>query len=178
MTAGYETTSAALACATYELAKHPDVLQKLHAEIDQLPLSTGENVDDETNKYPDYDAVTKMSYMDLFVSEVLRMYPNANFATQRRALEDTVVQGIKIDKGSIVYADVYSVHFDPDLWGPDDPYLFVPERHLTKRHPMAYLPFGAGPRHCIGKSFALTEMKIFLTRLLRNYTILPGEHLE
>jgi len=73
---------------------------------------------------------------------------------------------------------VYSVHFDPELWGPDDPYLFVPERHLTKRHPMAYLPFGAGPRHCIGKNFALTEIKIFLTRLLRDYTILPGEHLE
>ncbi|CAF3094144.1 unnamed protein product, partial [Rotaria sp. Silwood2] len=79
---------------------------------------------------------------------------------------------------TVVYPDVYSVHFNGELWGPDDPYLFVPERHQTKRHPMAYLPFGAGPRHCIGMRFALVEMKIFLVRLLRDYTILPGEHLE
>ena len=100
MTAGYETTSAVLACATYELAKHPDILQKLQDEIDQLQLSTDDNTDNEAKKYPDYDTIAKMSYMDLFVSEVLRMYPNANFVIQRRALEDTVVQGIKVDKGN------------------------------------------------------------------------------
>ena len=61
---------------------------------------------------------------------------------------------------------------------PDDPQLFVPERHQTQRHPMAYLPFGAGPRYCIAMRFALNEIKICLTRLLRDYTILPGEHLE
>ena len=77
-----------------------------------------------------------------------------------------------------MYADVYSIHFDPELWGPEDPHLFLPERHQTKRHPMAYLPFGAGPRQCIGMRFALIEMKILLTRLLRDYTILPGEDLE
>ena len=75
-------------------------------------------------------------------------------------------------------ADVYSIHFDCELWGPEDPYLFVPERHQTKRHPMAYLPFGAGPRLCIGMRFALIEMKMVLTRLLLDYTILPGEELE
>ena len=77
-----------------------------------------------------------------------------------------------------MHADVYSVHFDYEIWGPDDPYTFVPERHKTKRHPMAYLPFGAGPRICIGMRFALIEMKILLTRLIREYTILPGDHLE
>jgi thromboxane-A synthase len=77
-----------------------------------------------------------------------------------------------------VYADVYSVHYDPELWGPEDPYVFFPERHKTKRHPMAYMPFGAGPRQCAGMRFALIEMKILLARLLREYTILPGEHLE
>jgi cytochrome P450 len=77
-----------------------------------------------------------------------------------------------------VYADVYSVHYDRELWGPEDPDIFFPERHETKRHPLAYLSFGAGPRHCIGMRFALIEMKILLVRLLREYSILPGEHLE
>ena len=75
-------------------------------------------------------------------------------------------------------ADVYSIHYDRDLWGPDDPYVFMPERHERKRHPMAFLPFGAGPRQCIGMRFAMIEMKILLTRLLRDYNILPGDHLE
>jgi len=179
MAAGYETTSTALAYATYELAKHPEVLEKLQAEIDTLPLSDGKNdCDDETKKYPDYDIVAQMPYMNMFVSEVLRMYPIANTVIQRRAFGDTVVQGITIKKDTFVHADVYSVHYDLDLWGPEDPYVFYPERHATKRHPMAYLPFGAGPRQCVGMRFALIEMKILLVRLLREYSIVPGEHLE
>jgi cytochrome P450 len=100
MVAGYETTSTALACATYVLARNPDVLHKLQAEVDELPMSTDDNDDDEQRKYPDYDIVAQMPYMDLFISEVLRMYPIGNRAIQRRAIEDTFVQGIKIDKGN------------------------------------------------------------------------------
>jgi cytochrome P450 len=100
MVAGYETTSTALACATYELARNPEVLEKLQAEIDQLPLGNDDCDDEETKKYPDYDIVAQMPYMDMFVTEVLRMYPIANRAILRRAIEDTVVQGIKIEKGN------------------------------------------------------------------------------
>lgn len=100
MAAGYETTSSALAYATYQLAKNPEVLQKLHDEIDQLPLSSNENDEDETQKYPDYDIVAKMPYMELFISEVLRMHPIANSVVLRQATEDTVVNGMKITKGS------------------------------------------------------------------------------
>lgn len=77
-----------------------------------------------------------------------------------------------------MYTDIYSIHFNQELWGPEDPYLFLPERHQQKRHPMAYMPFGAGPRHCLGMRFALIEMKILLIRMLREYDILPGEQLE
>ncbi|CAF1058700.1 unnamed protein product [Adineta steineri] len=80
--------------------------------------------------------------------------------------------------GTIVHADVYSIHYDRELWAPEDPYMFIPERHSSKRHPIAYLPFGAGPRHCVGMRFALIEMKILLVRLLREYLIVSGEHLE
>ena len=80
--------------------------------------------------------------------------------------------------GTLVYADVYSVHYDRELWGPEDPHMFLPERHKTKRDPIALLAFGGGPRLCLGMRFALIEMKILLTRLLRDYNIVPGEHLE
>lgn len=104
MAAGYETTSTALAYATYELARHPDVLRKLQAEIDQLPLGDDDSSDAETKKYPDYDVVAQMPYMDMFVSEVLRMYPIANTVIQRRAFQDTVVQGIKIEEGNYMFS--------------------------------------------------------------------------
>ncbi|CAF3817280.1 unnamed protein product [Rotaria sp. Silwood1] len=103
MAAGYETTSTALAYATYELARHPEVVQKLQTESDQLPLGNGDRSDEETTEYPDYDVVAQMPYMDMFVSEVLRMYPIANGAVQRSASEDTIVQGIKIEKGNDIF---------------------------------------------------------------------------
>jgi cytochrome P450 family 3 subfamily A len=99
MAAGYETTSTALAYATYVLARHPDVLQKLQAEIDQLPSDNDDEFGEEVERYPDYDTIAQMPYMDMFVSEVLRMYPIGNIFIQRCASEDTVVQGIKIEKG-------------------------------------------------------------------------------
>ncbi len=107
MLAGYQTTSTAMAYATYELAKRPDVLQKLQAEIDKLPL------DDETETYLNYDTIAQMPYMDMFVSEVLRMYPISNSAIQRCASEDTIVQGIQIEKGNHMFCD--SKHVDLSL---------------------------------------------------------------
>ena len=100
MAAGYETTSTALAFATYELATHPEILEKLQAEIDQLPLSNDDS-DEEAKRYPDYDIVAQMPYMDMFVSEVLRMHPIANGAVQRCAAADTTIQGYSIEKGNI-----------------------------------------------------------------------------
>jgi cytochrome P450 len=66
-------------------------------------LGDDDRSNEETKKYPDYDIVAQMPYMDIFVSEVLRMYPIANVAVQRCASEDTVVQGIKIEKGNYIF---------------------------------------------------------------------------
>ncbi|CAF1113754.1 unnamed protein product [Didymodactylos carnosus] len=171
MLAGYETTSTALAYCTYILANHSDVQQKLQDEIDQYIVD-----DDQQN--PDYDIVNRMDYMDMFIKEVLRMHPIAPRAINRECIKDTIVCGYKIPKGSVIQPDVYSIHYDPDLWGPVDPEKFHPERHSTKRHPLCYLPFGSGPRNCVGMRFALTEMKILLTRLLKQYTIVKCDKLE
>ncbi|CAF1636168.1 unnamed protein product, partial [Rotaria sp. Silwood1] len=80
----------------------------------------------------------------------------AAFQGRREVLKGIGVHNVFSSSGtpwrrhrSLVHADVYSIHYDRELWGPEDPYVFFPERHKIKRHPMAYLPFGAGPRHCI-----------------------------
>jgi cytochrome P450 len=80
--------------------------------------------------------------------------------------------------GSIIKADILTIHFNPDLWGPEDPHEFIPERHLIKRHPISWMAFGNGPKNCVGMRLAIMELKICLTRLLSEYTILPGDHLD
>lgn len=80
--------------------------------------------------------------------------------------------------GDIIQPDVYSLHYDQDLWGPEDTSMFCPERHSTRRHLMSYLPFGGGPRACVGMRFAMMTIKSCLCLLLRQYSILPGEDLE
>ena len=64
------------------------------------------------------------------------------------------------------------------MWGPEDPNIFYPERHAEKRHPAAWMPFGIGPRICIGMRFALMELKMCLVRLLREYEILASDRIE
>jgi cytochrome P450 len=80
--------------------------------------------------------------------------------------------------GSVIQPDIFSIHYNHDLWGPEDPNLFIPERHAVKRHPVAWMPFGVGPRNCVGMRFALMELKMCLIRLLRQYRILPGDKIE
>lgn len=80
--------------------------------------------------------------------------------------------------GAIILPDAYAISRNADLWGPKDPNLFVPERHLVKRHPAAFITFGIGPRNCVGMRLALMELKLLLVHLLHQYTVLPGEKLE
>ncbi len=166
MIAGYETTSTALAYVSYVLALHPTEQQKLQEHID-----THFNPETEQSM-PSYDTIAQMDYLDMFVRETLRMYPIVPVAISRQNTEDFHIKNIgTIPAGTSITVDIYRLHFDPDLWGPVDPHVFHPERFETKRHPMAWIPFGAGPRNCVGMRFALTELKLILIRLLKTYSI-------
>ncbi|CAF1169661.1 unnamed protein product [Rotaria sp. Silwood1] len=167
MIAGYETTSTALAYATYVLATNPNEQLKLQEHIDSHFNP------DTDNDVPSYETISKMEYLDMFIREVLRMYPIVPIAINRQSTEDFHISHIgTIPAGIIVTVDIYSVHFDPDLWGPVDPNVFYPERFATKRHPLAWIPFGIGPRNCVGMRFAMMEMKLVLIRLLKTYSII------
>ncbi|CAF0949332.1 unnamed protein product [Didymodactylos carnosus] len=170
MVAGYETTSTALAYAAYVLATHPNEQHKLQEHIDQNFNSENDHA------LPDYDKIQQMEYLDWFFREVLRMYPIAPHVVSRQNCEEIKLKGIgTIPPGTSIAIDMFDLHYNPTLWGPEDPNVFYPERFATKRHPMAWMPFGQGPRNCVGMRFALLEMKMTLVRLLRTYSVLKCE---
>ncbi|XP_008589156.1 PREDICTED: cytochrome P450 3A21-like [Galeopterus variegatus] len=172
--AGYETTSSTLSFIMYLLATHPDVQQKLQEEIDAtLP-----------NKAPaTYDTLVQMEYLDMVVNESLRLFPIAG-RLERLCKKDVEVSGVFIPKGVVVMIPVFALHRDPKYW--TEPEEFRPERFSKKNKdsidPYIYMPFGSGPRNCIGMRFALMNIKLALIRVLQNFSFKPCKetqlHLE
>ncbi|XP_056416274.1 cytochrome P450 3A4-like isoform X2 [Hyla sarda] len=160
--AGYETTSTTLMFLAYHLATHPDVQTKLQEEIDTfLP-----------NKAPPtYEALTQMEYLDAVLNENLRFYPAAG-RIERVCKTTTEINGVTIPKGVVTVIPAFVLHRNPEIW--TDPEEFRPERFSKENRdtidPYTFLPFGAGPRNCIGMRFALTNMKSVITLLLQNFS--------
>ncbi|NXD84134.1 CP3A9 protein, partial [Halcyon senegalensis] len=160
--AGYEPTSNTLGYLAYELAMHPDVQQKLLEEIDRvLP-----------NKAPlTYEAMMQLEYLDMAVNETLRLYPLGG-RLERTCKRDVEINGVTIPKGTVVMIPPYTLHRNPEYW--PNPEEFRPERFSKENKeaidPYTYLPFGAGPRNCIGMRFALLTLKVAITILLQNFT--------
>lgn len=164
--AGYETTSSTLGYMSYLLATNPEVQKKLQEEIDQQ-IPEGEE--------PSYETIHKMEYLDQVWCETLRLYPLAASVINRTCMESCTIDGLTFPEGMAVQADVFAIHNDPEQWGPEDTKLFVPERFSQKRkeqrHSMAWLPFGAGPKNCIGLRFAAMEGKLAACQVLKNFTL-------
>ncbi|XP_039081439.1 cytochrome P450 3A12 [Hyaena hyaena] len=163
--AGYEPTSTSLSFLVYELATHPDVQQKLQEEID----ATFPN-----KAPPTYDALVQMEYLDMVLNETLRLYPIAG-RLERVCKKDVEISGVFIPKGTVVMVPTFTLHRDPDLW--PEPKEFHPERFSKKNkdsiNPYIYMPFGTGPRNCIGMRFAVMNMKLAAVRLLQNFSFKP-----
>ncbi|KAJ1359998.1 hypothetical protein KIN20_018851 [Parelaphostrongylus tenuis] len=167
--AGFETTATSLAFVTYLLAKYPEIQQKLQAEIDQH--CHGEFID--------YETVVSMKYIDCVIKETLRMYPLASIANSRQCMKSTTLGDVQVKEGEFVLVDTFSIHFDHNLWG-EDADKFYPERWLntTERPLVAFLPFGIGPRQCIGIRLAMMEIKLVLAHLLKQFDIVETEGTE
>lgn len=154
--AGHETTSNALAWTLMLLAQHPEARAKVEAEVDAL----GRN--------PSHDDLRALPYTLAALKESMRLYPPA-YLIARRTSEDVTIGGHRIDKSVIVLVNVLGIHRRADAF--PEPEAFRPERFLgdlEKQLPRcAYMPFGAGPRVCIGNHFALMEGHVILATLLR-----------
>ncbi|KFB49800.1 AGAP012296-PA-like protein [Anopheles sinensis] len=167
--AGFDTVSTCLTFLAYELTINREVQDKLYEEIRETKAALGGGP-------LTYDAVQQMQYMDMVVSEGLRMWSPAP-STDRECVRDYVVDDgerlrFTIDKGTCVFIPIAGLHHDPQYFpNPDkfDPERFSPENR-DKINPSTYLPFGIGPRNCIGSRFALMEVKAIIYYMLMEFT--------
>ncbi|KAK3090780.1 hypothetical protein FSP39_014559 [Pinctada imbricata] len=158
--AGYDTTANTLSFLAYNLAMNPECQDKCIEEVDRV---LGEDK-------PGYDNVLKLQYLDNCLNETLRMYAPAAVAN-RHVEEDCDIRGYKVPKGAGINICIYAIHHDPEYW--PEPYKFDPDRFSTdekrKHHPYAFLPFGHGPRNCIGMRLAQLEAKAAMASVLQKY---------
>jgi cytochrome P450 len=159
--AGHETTANALSWAFYLLSQNPSAYDKLRGEIAQLD-----------GQPPTLQDMSKSPYSEMVMKEVMRLYPPAGGAT-RAPLHDIELGGYRLPKGSNIAISTYGMHHDPALF-PDpekfDPGRFSPEREATIPK-YAYLPFGGGPRVCIGNTFAMMESRLALITILQRFKL-------
>jgi len=154
--AGYETTSAAVGWTLWAALAHPGVWDRLRAEVGDEPV--------------DAERLRTLTYLDGVVSESLRLWPPGAVAG-RQLLELIDADGVHVPAGVVALYSPYVTQRLPDLW--PDPLAFRPERWdkedpaYVEPAPLSYLPFGAGPRRCIGFAFALTEIKVLLAEAVR-----------
>ncbi len=167
--AGHETVASALTWTFYLLAEHPAKEKLLRAELDRVLEGRAVTPSDLTN----------LPYTRAVFDEALRLYPPAWVIT-RKALNDDEIAGYRVPKGSLLVMCPYIAHRQEIVW--EAPLEFRPERFLAeaKTPRFAYIPFGGGPRLCIGNNFALMEGVAILANVLQNFSLesLPGSEVE
>ena len=169
---GHEAVASTLTWIWYLLARHPLQEARLHSELDQVLAGRTPCVED----------LAKLPYTRMVIAEALRLYPPVHTMAWRGALEDDEICGLNIPKGSTVSIIPWVLHRHSRLW--DHPKRFDPERFSLDRSAgrsrFAYLPFGIGPRACIGVSFVMTEMMLILATLAQCYRLrlVPGHKVE
>ncbi|HAS40443.1 MAG TPA: cytochrome P450, partial [Microscillaceae bacterium] len=158
--AGTETSANALTWAAYLLSQHSEQMAQLELEIKKV---LGGNA-------PTLEILEQLPYLDQVVKESLRLYPPAWISSRTNEQADHF-DGLEIPAGANIFYSAYMLQRNPSYWIHPD--RFIPERFASENQEnlplQAFIPFGAGPRKCIGDRFALMEIKIILIRLLQNF---------
>lgn len=174
--AGFEPISTTMSFALLELAKHTEVQEQLVKEIKGHHAKNGGKIN--------FNSIQTMAYLDMVISEVLRLWPPA-VGTERVCVKsynlgkpnNKAEKDFFIRKGENIWLPIWCFHRDPNYF--PNPEKFDPERFSEKnRHKintMAYMPFGLGPRNCIGSRFALCELKVLLYQILLHFEVSPSD---
>ncbi|XP_017493709.1 PREDICTED: cytochrome P450 3A24-like, partial [Rhagoletis zephyria] len=160
--AGFETTQASVVHSIFELLKNPVLQERLYAEISAITAET----EPESAEYCER-ILNQAPYLEAVIKETLRMYPPVIRIERRLAVNDYKLGGIPLEKDVLVEIPTVSVHYSPEYY--PQPTLFNPDRFMpankAKLVPYTFLPFGAGPRNCIGMRFAYQEIKLCLAQM-------------
>ncbi|XP_062553867.1 cytochrome P450 4C1-like [Armigeres subalbatus] len=171
MFGGHDTTSSAISFTIMQLARHPDIQDKLYEEI--LTVLKGQNT---KTTHLTYNNIQEFKYLDLIVKESLRLLPPISYVG-RKLSEDTELNGVVIPAGQDIFIPIYMVHRNPKIY--PDPERFIPERFADDaaitRGPYDYIPFSIGSRNCIGQKYGMMQLKMTVVRLIANYRVLPSE---
>ncbi|KAG0209506.1 hypothetical protein BGX28_010279 [Mortierella sp. GBA30] len=167
--AGSETSSTAMTNTLMYLVKYPNTLKRLREELD---MATASN---PAGTIPTYDQVRNLPYLTACINESMRLRPVVATGLPREVTEDTIMAGYKITKGTIVLAQISQLHWNKDYF--PKPSEYIPERWIPEESPFppvedfTFYPFSAGTRNCVGKNFAMMEMRLVLATILTTYDI-------
>ncbi|KHN70784.1 Cytochrome P450 3A12 [Toxocara canis] len=167
LAAGYETSATTLHFCLYNLATNPHCQDKAYAEVEHA-------IGHKT--YIDYNDLSKMPYLEQIMKETLRLCPPAP-RMLRECNEDITIKNIRFEKGCAIVVPIYAVHYNSDYYPqPEkfDPERFSPEARASM-DPLTFLPFGYGPRNCIGMRFAQLEIRMALAYLLHRFRFKTNE---
>ncbi|KAF1760974.1 hypothetical protein GCK72_009227 [Caenorhabditis remanei] len=171
--AGYETTSTAMTYCSYLLSKYPEVQQKLNEEIEETKRTKQGGLN--------YDSIHQMKYLDAVYKETLRYYPPVIHFISRTCLKDITINGQFYPKGCAVTVQANTVHRNEANW--ENPDEFNPDRFLDTNEDrssttqLKWIPFGVGPRYCVGMRFAEMEFKTTIAKLIEKFelSVIKGE---
>src|SRR5699024_4497212 len=152
--AGFETTASTLTHCIYELVQHPDVQERLSETLQQSLHGLDVNSDEYLEK-----VMTQIPYLDAVIKETLRKYPPLTRVERRCSIDGYKLGGITLEKDQHIEIPLYAVHHNPEYY--PEPERFNPDRFMPEnKHllvPYTYMPFGLGPRNCLGLRFAYQE---------------------
>nr|XP_048283215.1 cytochrome P450 4F3 isoform X2 [Myodes glareolus] len=170
MFGGHDTTASGLSWVLYNLARHPEYQERCRQEVREL-------LRDREPEEIEWDDLAQLPFLTMCIKESLRLHPPVT-AISRCCTQDIVLpDGRVIPKGVICRISIFGTHHNPTVW--PDPEVYNPFRFdadSSKGRPsLAFIPFSAGPRNCIGQTFALSEMKVALALTLLRFRVLPDD---
>ncbi|NXG39464.1 CP4F4 protein, partial [Dromaius novaehollandiae] len=167
---GHDTTASGLAWLLYNLACHPNHQERCRQEVREL-------LKDREVEEIEWEDLSHLPFTTMCINESLRLHPPVTAVSRRCTKDIALHDGHVIPSGTTCLLSIYGTHHNPSIWPEPqvfDPLRFSPE-NTQGRTPLAFVPFSAGPRNCIGRSFAMAEMKVVTALTLRRFALRPAE---